>query len=925
MLLQDSLRGNLDGGSADQNLPYGDGQVVETSNAGITVYTRTGGKLSGPKGLNGFFNSALSSGDPRILFDHNAKRFMAVAYVCMPTQGTCGFPEGIRLAVSQTDDATGNWWVYDVADETPQTSNRLDDQPRIGISDDKIIVTWDEIDPGGGPKDYNYDGHEIMAAFARGPALAGIGTQVRIDLGDKHALIPTIRGPGISGKDAFAVYYDWGLIDDHIGIIDVTGDPVFPPTVGWAETDLKIQAMHDPPPPGGVPNLKDKTAADTRYLWATQTSGSLWVGANDKCRPSGDSQDRACGRIIQVQGGVVKTDIDMARFGGDVLYPAPLSDCNDTHVAVAFSMDDGTNPPNAMVAGSTLPVAKHTFTDVDFVGSGSQAFTGNRWGDYEGIAPESDDCNSLWAVSQFGATANDPGQVGTQISQVTFAGPEVDKVAPNVGIPGDTVDVFGRHFAPGAFVAFGAAPASPVQFISGTDLRVKAPPHLPGKVDVTVTTLNGTSAINPADVFTYDAVAYVTDNFSHDLFQLDTGTLTGAPIPLTALNPWGLALSPDDTTAWVASNNDGALAPVDIASKAQEPEIDLGGAPVMPEGLAISPDGSTVYVAETGTDMVAAIDTSSKLTKWSLPVPGSPAHLAVTPDGNQLFVAATNANQVTPIDVSGTIPKPGPPISVSAPSGVAITPDGSTAYVTDLDWQASTNVSHVTPIDTGTHVAGTPIPIVAVDPEYISILATGTAAYVSDTLDGFEIPIALPSQVPGAPIFVGADPRGSASLQDGSELFVAVTGTDKVVVIDTSTNMVVNTANVGFLPYEVAINLHKTPMCPAGGYFPPTLQFSPSPGTAGGLENRIVNVNQCASTGALEPGLIKYKVAAPKGCPPLVMKPQKVTLGPGDNPMITQFVAPSCTGTYIFSAQVFHKVGGKLLSLGVAFANVTLN
>ena len=144
-------------------------------------------------------------------------------------------------------------------------------------------------------------------------------------------------------------------------------------------------------------------------------------------------------------------------------------------------------------------------------------------------------------------------------------------------------------------------------------------------------------------------------------------------------------------------------------------------------------------------------------------------------------------------------------------------------------------------------------------------------------------------------------------------------------MIDTSSNLVVNSVPVGVDPYEVAINLHKAPVCPVSGYLPPTLQFSPSPGSINGLENQIVDVNHCSQTGAVEQGIIRYKVAVPMGCPAFKMKTQKVTFGAGDNPIITQFGCPYLPRYLHLQRKVFHEIGGIFVSLGVAFADVTFS
>ena len=63
-----------------------------------------------------------------------------------------------------------------------------------------------------------------------------------------------------------------------------------------------------------------------------------------------------------------------------------------------------------------------------------------------------------------------------------------------------------------------------------------------------------------------------------------------------------------------------------------------------------------------------------------------------------------DSDTVTPIDTATNTP--GTPIAVgTSPTGIAITPDGTTAYVSNA------GADTVSPIDTATNTAGTPIPV----------------------------------------------------------------------------------------------------------------------------------------------------------------------------------------------------------------------
>ena len=63
--------------------------------------------------------------------------------------------------------------------------------------------------------------------------------------------------------------------------------------------------------------------------------------------------------------------------------------------------------------------------------------------------------------------------------------------------------ITGHNFAPGATVRFGSAAATNVVVRSSTSITATSPPGS-GTVDVIVTTTRGSSAVSPADEFTYN-------------------------------------------------------------------------------------------------------------------------------------------------------------------------------------------------------------------------------------------------------------------------------------------------------------------------------------------------------------------------------------------------------------------------------------
>ena len=92
--------------------------------------------------------------------------------------------------------------------------------------------------------------------------------------------------------------------------------------------------------------------------------------------------------------------------------------------------------------------------------------------------------------------------------------PSVTSVSPNTGAPagGTIITVTGTNFLGANAVHFGANAATTFTVDSNTQITVTDPAGL-GTVDVTVTASSFTSAVTPADQFTYVATPVRLQDF----------------------------------------------------------------------------------------------------------------------------------------------------------------------------------------------------------------------------------------------------------------------------------------------------------------------------------------------------------------------------------------------------------------------------
>jgi YVTN family beta-propeller protein len=246
---------------------------------------------------------------------------------------------------------------------------------------------------------------------------------------------------------------------------------------------------------------------------------------------------------------------------------------------------------------------------------------------------------------------------------------------------------------------------------------------------------------------------------------------------------WGIAISPDGSTAYVADLGAGGEEVVPVNLHTGKPQKPFNVVPNIGE-IAITPNGTTAYMASSTNDVVVPVNLATRAIGKPIPIgppgtpempgPDAPWAIAITPDGDTAYVTDVGTNTVTPINLAtGT---PGKPIPVgNEPFGIAIAPNGKTAYVTNSGGPTETGGDTVTPINLATNTAGKPIKV-GKYPYGIAITPGGGTAYVANgAISAGQVstvtPIDLTTGKPGKAI----------KASSGSGVVVSPTGTTAYV------------------------------------------------------------------------------------------------------------------------------------------------
>jgi YVTN family beta-propeller protein len=281
----------------------------------------------------------------------------------------------------------------------------------------------------------------------------------------------------------------------------------------------------------------------------------------------------------------------------------------------------------------------------------------------------------------------------------------------------------------------------------------------------------------------------------------------------------GVAVTPDGAFVYVVNSFDDTVSVIATNSNTVVATVTLPVGQAI--GVAITPDGTRAYVTVQccgGADVVAVIDTNAASPTFNTVVAtvsgtalGRVHALAITPDGTRAYVAqsADAPRGLAVIDTDPTSPTFNTAVGTVSWEGfvavftsnfeVAITPDGSRAYVTEL----SPPFSFVTEVDIdpasptyNTVVVRIPVMVA----RGIVITPDGTRAYAAAGGIVAVIDTDPASLTFNTLLTTVSLPTGTLELAitpDGSRVY-ALTGSsaaeNRTAVISTATNMVVATA-----------------------------------------------------------------------------------------------------------------------------------
>jgi YVTN family beta-propeller protein len=308
---------------------------------------------------------------------------------------------------------------------------------------------------------------------------------------------------------------------------------------------------------------------------------------------------------------------------------------------------------------------------------------------------------------------------------------------------------------------------------------------------------------------------YVTNERSGDLSIIDSATLqVVATVPL-GKRPRGIHASPDGQTIYVALSGSPIAPPGVDESKLPPPDKTADAIGVFdvrqnklvrsipagsdPEEFDLNNDGTLLYCSNEDVGLMSIVDIASGNVVESIPVGPEPEGVTTSPDGKLVFVTSEQGGTIAIIDAAARKTIKTIPVG-SRPRHVAFFPDGSKAYVT------RENDGVISLIDTIKHQPiqtielGTPGEI---KPMKVILSHDATTAYVSAGRGKRVFVIDTSTNAVTASFEVGERPWGLALSPDGKTLYTANGPSNDVSVVDLGKQTVIKKIKVGNSPWGV--------------------------------------------------------------------------------------------------------------------------
>jgi hypothetical protein len=390
-----------------------DGQIVSVINSHIAIKDEAGDWLGAATLAS--FTSPLGNGenkfDPRILYDPEADRF-----IMFMLAGFTSSTNSILLAFSATNDATGDWYLYEITGN-PLNDNTWSDYPIVAMSKSEVFLTLNLLENGGSwqegfvqtivwqmDKMSGYNGDNLQSQLYSN--ITFNGDTVRYLCPVRYATEDT------QDKMYFLSDINFAVESDSFWIAELAG------TLNDPGIELEIELYFSDTPYGAPPNAIQETdelaTNDARILDA------MYLPDSDQIQFVTNTRDFSTGQAAIYHGVIDQVSTDPLVTG--YIINGGQDDLGYPSIAYAgmFPGDEDAIIVVSHVSEERFPGCSALYFDNDRQHSDLVTIKeGNdfilmqpnsdveRWGDYSGAQRKYNEPGIVWGACSFGESNND--------------------------------------------------------------------------------------------------------------------------------------------------------------------------------------------------------------------------------------------------------------------------------------------------------------------------------------------------------------------------------------------------------------------------------------------------------------------------------------------------------------------------------------
>ncbi|MCX6247279.1 MAG: T9SS type A sorting domain-containing protein [Bacteroidetes bacterium] len=420
-LKPDTTSQNFDGVGVNNGVcppdPAGDvgpNHYVDVVNLQYAIYSKTGTKLLGPFNTSqiwtGMSNNS-NDGDAIVLYDEQADRWLMTQF-SLPNYPNPPFFE--MVAISQTPDPTGSWYIYQYS--FPE----MPDYPKLGVWPDAYYICVNRFSVGGnflGPGAGAFDRTKLLAGNPAASMIYFPLTSTNLYHGlpaDCDGTFPPAGTPGYfawssgSKMNMYEFHSDWTTpANSTFGVsvqLNITPFSSIPQNVGIPQqgTGVKLAALSNNY--SLMNRLQFRTFSDH---WSMVVNGTVDAGSSIAGIRWYEFRRNAVDQWSIYQQATYAPGDGKSRWNGSIAMDS------SGNIALAYSISNASMYPSLYYTGRMNGDPLNTFTIAEsgiINGGGSQTNTWSgspsRWGDYSALTIDPVTPKMFWYTNEYYSTTS---------------------------------------------------------------------------------------------------------------------------------------------------------------------------------------------------------------------------------------------------------------------------------------------------------------------------------------------------------------------------------------------------------------------------------------------------------------------------------------------------------------------------------------